>query len=102
MINDILLWEFCDDVIINFALESVIIKYFNMIKIKSIVDFSDKAIMKPFFPSHNSQRWELKNNILALYNIYQGFLFGFNTNKIFNKQINISIRPWTKIVKWRK
>ena len=56
MINDILLWEFCDDVIINFALESVIIKYFNMIKIKSIVDFSDKAIMKPFTPSHNSQR----------------------------------------------
>ena len=54
MINEILLWEFCDDVIRYFALESVIIKYFNMIKIKSIVDFSDKAIMKPFSPSHNS------------------------------------------------
>ena len=60
MINDILLWEFCDDVIRYFALESVIIKYFNMIKIKSIVDFSDKAIMKPFSPSHNSKRWLFK------------------------------------------
>ena len=45
MINEILLSEFCDDVIRYFALESVIIKYFNMIKIKSIVDFSDKTIM---------------------------------------------------------